>query len=305
MKSKFIRQVVFPLLAAMIWGSAFVFQSVSTEFIEPFTFNAARAFVASLFLLGLAFVMKMMRGEKKEVSPKDKKTYRKDLMMGGLCCGIFITIASNLQQLGIAYTTTGKAGFITALYIVVVPLAGIFFGKRVGLSIWVSVALAVAGLYFLCVTEGFSIAAGDFYVFLCAIFFAGQILMVDHFAQKVDGVELSCVQFLVMTVLSGIGMLLFENPDWAAIRACLGSILYVGIFSSGVAYTLQILAQKDANPTVVSVLMSMESVFATLSGAVFLQEVLSGREYAGCALMLCAVVLAQIPVPERKKAQNI
>ena len=302
MKNKVIRQVVAPLLAAMIWGSAFVFQSVSTEFIEPFTFNMARSLVASVFLLGLTLVMRAFRKEKKEVSPQDKKAYRKELLTGGLCCGVFLTIASNLQQLGIAYTTTGKAGFITALYIVVVPVAGIFFRKKVDFTVWISVLLAVAGLYFLCVKEGFSIAAGDFYVFLCAIFFAGQILLVDRFVQKVDGVELSFVQFIVMTVLSGICMLIFENPDWPAIRACIGPILYVGVFSSGVAYTLQIIAQKDANPTVVSILMSMESVFATLSGAVFLQEVLSGREYAGCALMLVAVVLAQIPVPKRKKA---
>ena len=302
MKNKVIRQIICPLLAAMIWGSAFVFQSVSTEFIEPFTFNMARSLVASVFLLGLALVMRAFRGEKKEVSAQDKKIYRKELMMGGICCGVFLTIASNLQQLGIAYTTTGKAGFITALYIVVVPVAGIFFRKKVDFTVWISVLLAVAGLYFLCVTEGFSVAAGDFYVFLCAIFFAGQILMVDHFAQKVDGVELSLVQFIVMTVLSGICMLIFESPDWPAIRACIGPILYVGVFSSGVAYTLQIVAQKDANPTVVSVLMSMESVFATLSGAIFLQEVLSGREYAGCALMLVAVVLAQIPVPKKKNA---
>lgn len=302
MKNKVIRQVICPLLAAMIWGSAFVFQSVSTEFIEPFTFNMARSLVASVFLLGLALVMRAFRGEKKEVSMQDKKAYRKELMMGGICCGVFLTIASNLQQLGIAYTTTGKAGFITALYIVVVPVAGIFFRKKVDFTVWISVLLAVAGLYFLCVTEGFSVAAGDFYVFLCAIFFAGQILMVDHFAQKVDGVELSLVQFIVMTVLSGICMLIFESPDWPAIRACIGPILYVGVFSSGVAYTLQIVAQKDANPTVVSVLMSMESVFATLSGAIFLQEVLSGREYAGCALMLVAVVLVQIPVPKKKTA---
>ena len=302
MKNKVVRQVICPLLAAMIWGSAFVFQSVSTEFIEPFTFNMARSLVASVFLLGLALVMRAFRGEKKEVSAQDKKIYRKELMMGGICCGVFLTIASNLQQLGIAYTTTGKAGFITALYIVVVPVAGIFFRKKVDFTVWISVLLAVAGLYFLCVTEGFSVAAGDFYVFLCAIFFAGQILMVDHFAQKVDGVELSLVQFIVMTVLSGICMLIFESPDWPAIRACIGPILYVGVFSSGVAYTLQIVAQKDANPTVVSVLMSMESVFATLSGAIFLQEVLSGREYAGCALMLVAVVLAQIPVPKKKTA---
>ena len=303
MKSKFIRQVVFPLLAAMIWGSAFVFQSVSTEFIEPFTFNAARSSVAAVFLFGLATVLRKLKGKEMEaVAPQDKKAYRKDLWTGGIWCGVFLTIACNLQQLGIEFTSTGKAGFITALYIVVVPMAGIFFHKKVGLSIWVSVALAVAGLYFLCVTESFSIGAGDFYVFLCAIFFAGQILLVDHYVQKVDGVELSCVQFVVVTVLSGICMLIFENPDWAAIKVCIGPILYVGILSSGVAYTLQILAQKDANPTVVSILMSMESVFATLSGAIFLQEVLSGREYLGCALMLVAVLLAQIPMPEKKTA---
>ncbi len=204
-------------------------------------------------------------------------------------------MGTNLQQMGLETTTSGKAGFITALYIVIVPIAGIFLRKKAPRAIWLSVALAVVGLYLLCVQESFSITEGDWYVLLCSFCFAGHILLIDHFTQKVDGVALSCVQFLVMAVLSAGLMLVMETPDWAGLLACIGPVLYVGIFSSGVGYTLQILAQKDSNPTVVSLLLSLESVFATVAGALILGDRMSGKEYLGCVLMLAAVVLAQLP----------
>ena len=175
------------------------------------------------------------------------------------------------------------------------PIAGIFLKKHPPKTIWLSVALAVAGLYCLCINEDFSITMGDFYILLCAFCFTAHILVIDHFTQKVDGVELSCVQFLVVTILSAIGMLAAETPSVEALKICVGPILYLGIFSSGVAYTLQILAQKDSNPTVVSLLLSLESVFAVLAGAVILHDRMSGKEYLGCVLMLIAVVLAQLP----------
>ena len=206
-----------------------------------------------------------------------------------------LTVATNLQQMGLETTSSGKAGFITALYIVIVPIAGIFLRKKAPRAIWISVALAVAGLYLLCVQESFSITRGDFYVLLCSFCFAGHILIIDHFTQKVDGVELSCAQFFVVAVISAIAMLVSEPFDLAGLLACVGPVLYVGILSSGVGYTLQILAQKDSDPTVVSLLLSLESVFATVAGAVILGDRMSGKEYLGCVLMLIAVVLAQLP----------
>ncbi|MDO4315768.1 MAG: DMT family transporter [Oscillospiraceae bacterium] len=299
MKVNRIRQNVFPMLAALIWGTAFVAQSVGADYVEPFTFNTARAAVAFLFLLVLCGVFRVLR--KNDPGAKAGPASRRDLAAGGICCGVALTVAANLQQKGLETTTSGKAGFITALYIVIVPILGIFLKKKAPKTIWISVALAVAGLYCLCITEEFTITSGDFYILLCALSFSAHIMVIDYFTQKVDGVALSCVQFLVVAVLSAAGMLASESPSWAALRACAWPILYVGIFSSGVAYTLQILAQKDSNPTVVSLLLSLESVFATLSGAVILHDQMSGREYFGCVLMLAAVVLAQLPEPRKRK----
>lgn len=298
MKVNRIRQNVFPVLAALIWGTAFVAQSVGADYVEPFTFNAARAAIAFLFLLVLCIVLRAQR--KKSSAAETRPTSKRELAIAGTCCGVALTVATNLQQKGLETTSSGKAGFITALYIVIVPIMGIFLKKKAPKTIWISVVLAVAGLYCLCITEEFAITSGDFYILLCALCFSAHILVIDHFTQKVDGVEMSCVQFLVVTILSSIGMILTETPSLEAVLTCIGPILYVGIFSSGVAYTLQILAQKDSNPTVVSLLLSLESVFATLAGAVILKDQMSGKEYFGCVLMLAAVVLAQLP--ERKKA---
>lgn len=300
MKVNRLRQNVFPMLAALIWGTAFVAQSVGADYVEPFTFNTARSAVAFLFLLVLCIVFRKLRKEECSSQDMDQSDSRRDLVFGGICCGAALTIASFFQQKGLETTTSGKAGFITALYIVIVPILGIFLKKRAPKIIWISVLLAVAGLYCLCITEDFTITSGDFYILLCALFFSVHILVIDYFTQKVNGVELSCAQFFVAAVLSSVGMVLNESPALEAIWICIGPILYVGIFSSGVAYTLQILAQKDSNPTVVSLLLSLESVFATLAGALILHDQMSGKEYFGCVLMLVAVVLAQLP--EKKKA---
>jgi len=300
MKVNRVRQNVFPVIAAMIWGTSFVAQSVSADYVEAFTFNAARSVVAFLFLAVLCVVQRKFLAKSDSGMSGTVFGAKRDLILGGLCCGVALTVASNLQQKGLETTTSGKAGFITALYIVIVPIVGVFLKKKAPKAIWISVVLAVAGLYCLCMTEDFSITVGDFYVLLCAFCYSAHILVIDHFTQKVNGVELSCMQFLVCAVLSAAGMMVMESPSWEAILICLGPILYVGIFSSGVAYTLQILAQKDSNPTVVSLLLSLESVFATLAGALILGDRMSGKEYFGCALMLCAVVLAQLP--DRKKA---
>ena len=294
MKVNRIRQNVLPVLAAFIWGTAFVAQSKGAELVESFTFNASRSVVAFLFLLLVCTLLRKFGGSTEAKRPG----YGKDLLISGICCGAALTIAAYLQQKGLETTSSGKAGFITALYIVIVPILGIFLKKRAPRTIWLSVVIAVAGLYCLCITEDLAITQGDFYVLLCAFCFSAHILVIDYFSQKVNGVEMSCAQFFFCTIFSSVGMLALESPSLGAVLQCSGLILYVGIFSSGVAYTLQILAQKDSNPTVVSLLLSLESVFAVLAGAVILGDQMSGKEYFGCLLMLAAVVLAQLPEPK-------
>ncbi len=306
MKHNQVRQVVFPIITAMIWGSSFVAQSTSTEHIGAFTFNAARSFVGFLALLVVVQIFRMVRKEPEiQQTPEEKKAGRKGLVLGGICCGIALALACNLQQLGmVAGASAGKTSFITTLYVVLVPICGLFLKKRVSPTVWISVLLAVAGLYCLCIKDSFSIAPSDLLVMLCAFGYTLHILVIDYFTQKVDGVKMSCIQFLSCAVLSAILMLIFEHPTWADITPCIGSILYVGVFSSGVAYTLQILAQKDSNPTIVALLLSLESVFGAVSGAIFLHETMTGKELVGCVLMLIAVVLAQIEFPSKKKAKS-
>ena len=238
MKVNHIRQNVFPVLAALIWGTAFVAQSVAADHVGPFTFTAARSAVAFVFLLVLCLVFRCLRRRDFQEEAQARPVSWRDLAIGGIFCGLVLTMGTNLQQMGLETTTSGKAGFITALYIVIVPIAGIFLRQKAPRAIWLSVALAVVGLYLLCVQESFSITEGDWYVLLCSFCFAGHILLIDHFTRKVDGVALSCVQFLVMAVLSAGLMLVMETPDWAGLLACIGPVLYVGIFSSGVGYTL-------------------------------------------------------------------
>ena len=230
MKVNHIRQNVFPVLAALIWGTAFVAQSVAADHVGPFTFTAARSAVAFVFLLVLCLVFRCLRRRDFQEEAQARPGSWRDLAIGGICCGVVLTMGTNLQQMGLETTTSGKAGFITALYIVIVPIAGIFLRQKAPRAIWLSVALAVVGLYLLCVQESFSITEGDWYVLLCSFCFAGHILLIDHFTRKVDGVALSCVQFLVMAVLSAGLMLVMETPDWAGLLACIGPVLYVGIF---------------------------------------------------------------------------
>ncbi len=289
---KQIRNNLFPILAAMIWGSAFVAQSVGAEYFPPFAFNAVRSCIATVALLVVVVLFAKVR--KEPILPS--KEQRKTLLIGGLCCGGVLTCASALQQAGLGETDPGKAGFITALYIVLVPIASLFFKKRAPLTVWGAVILAAAGLYFLCIdpTQAFQIQSGDLLLIGCAGCFTAHIMVVDHFTQKVDGVRLSMMQFFFVALFSGILMLFFEQPDWSLLPHCTVPLLYTGVLSSGVAYTLQILAQKDANPSVVSLLMSLESVFAVLAGLLF-GDRMSGWEWLGCGLMLIAVFIAQLP----------
>ena len=295
-----VKQVVLPLLTAFIWGSAFVAQSLSVGHIGSFTFNAARALVGFFALLAVLFLRRRLPSPSGTTPKQAGPVVTKDLLTGGLCCGFFLAVATVLQQAGIAYTGAGKAGFITALYVVLVPLAGLFFRRKPALSVWISVLIGIAGLYFLCIRSGehFSLGRGELYVLLCAFAFTAQILCVDWFVKKTDPIALSCAQFLVVFLLCTIGAVAAETIIPSELLACLPYILYVGIFSSGIAYTLQILAQKDGDPVIVSLLLSLEAFFAVIMGALILHERLTVREIIGCVLMMAAVVLSQLKLSE-------
>ena len=278
------------MLAALIWGGAFVAQSVGMDYTGPYTFNVMRSFLGSLVLLPVIFFL-----DKKKSEEEKERADKKVLIKGGICCGIILTISTTFQQIGLLHTTAGKAGFITALYILIVPILGIFLGKKAGIKVWISVVLALGGMYLLCVTSEFTIAFGDLMVLACAFVFSLHILAVDHFSPMVDGVKLSCIQFFVCGTLSSFPMFLLEHPQLGQILDAWLPIAYAGILSSGVAYTLQIITQKHLNPTVASLLMSLESVFAALTGWLVLHERLSARELLGCVLVFAAIILSQLP----------
>ena len=304
MKYNQMRQVVFPILAAFIWGTAFVAQDLCANSIGAFAFNATRYFIAVLALLVVILISDKLKKNKPTLTAQEKKAANKQLWLGGLCCGAALAIASNFQQAGlVAGTDAGKAGFITALYVVLVPVFGLFFKRKVSLPTWIAVVLSVVALYLLCIKGDFSLAPGDLLVLVCAVCFAVHILVIDHFTAYCDGVKLSCLQFLFAGIISTICMFIFEDVDFAAILSCALPLLYVGIFSCGVGYTLQILAQKDSNPTVVTILLSLESVFAVIAGAIILKQQMTVREYIGCAIMFAAVILAQVQFPTRQKAE--
>lgn len=287
------------LLTAFIWGVAFVAQSVGMDYVGPLTFNASRFIIGAVFLIPCIAFLDTLKKKDTDTSGKplansesqDKKT----LLIGGLCCGIAIAVASTLQQYGISMTTVGKAGFITALYIVIVPILGIFLKKKPRLIIWVSVILALAGLYFLCMTDSLSFSKGDTMVLLCALAFSIHILIIDYFSPKVDGVRMSCIQFFIAGILCGIPALIFEHPEFSSLIAAWAPILYAGILSCGVAYTLQIVAQKNYDPTIASLILSLESVFSVLAGWVILHQALAPREIFGCVLVFIAIILVQLP----------
>lgn len=299
MRKTELGSAVLLFLAAFIWGVAFVAQSVGMDYVGPFTFNGCRFLIGGLVLTPFALVRKM-KYEKSDtfqnLSVDEQKKHHQTTLLGGICCGIAICIASSFQQAGMQYTSVGKAGFITALYIVLVPVFGIFMKRKVSPIIWVGVVLAAIGFYFLCITESFSINYGDFLLFLCAICFTFHILIIDYFAPKADGVALSCIQFWFSGIICMSIAILRETPNMTAILQAAIPILYAGVLSCGVAYTLQIIGQKHMKPAVASLILSLESVISVLAGWVILHEVLTGRQFLGCALVFAAVILAQIPV---------
>lgn len=299
MKNVPLRNSLLLLLAATIWGTAFVAQSVGMDYVGPFTFNAVRSLIGGIVLIPVILVLDRHKGSGQAPQEAQRLTFS-----GGLCCGAILFAASSLQQFGLQYTTVGKAGFLTALYIIMVPLFSIFLRKRPSVMLWVSVLLAVVGLYLLCMTDSFSLSGGDTLVFLCAIAFTFHILVIDRFSPQVNGVKMSCIQFLVCGVLCLICALLFEEPRLPALLDCRLPILYAGVLSSGVAYTLQIVGQKDMDPTVASLILSLESVTSALSGWLVLHQNLSTREILGCVLMFGAIILAQLPKRSKKPAKT-
>ena len=280
------------MLTAFIWGTAFVAQSVGLDYLGPFTFNGVRSLIGAAALLPCIWLLQILN--KKEGTVKEEGS-RKDLIIGGIACGLLLFAASSLQQIGIQYTSAGKAGFITAFYIVIVPVLGIFLHKKIGWKVWIAVLLALAGLYFLCITEKFTIGKGDIFIFLCALVFSLHIMVIDHFSPMVDGVKMSCIQFLVCGIVSIPFMVLTETPRLDAMLAGWFPLVYAGVFSCGVAYTLQIVGQKNVNPAIASLILSLESCFSVLAGWMILGERLSVRESAGCILMFAAIILAQLP----------
>lgn len=298
------------LLTAFIWGVAFVAQRAGMDYVGPFTLNGIRCFIGALTLLPVIIIMDYQK-KKRPISEDEMETMeidrgveKKNLIQGGMLCGIIFFLASSLQQIGMVYTTAGKAGFITALYIVLVPLLGIFLKHKVGPVLWFCVALAAVGLYLLCIKEDFSIGRGDLLVLSSALGFALHILAIDHFSPKTDGVKLSCFQFLVCGILSTPVMLIWENVNWTNIISCWLPILYAGVLSCGVAYTLQVIAQKHTEPTVTSLILSLESVFAVIAGIALLHEQISVREAFGCIIMFTAIILAQIPMKGKEKSND-
>ena len=274
LKKRYVNNLIL-LIIALIWGAAFVAQSAGMDYIGPFTFNSARSILGGIVLIPVIYVLDKKR--KEEISQgKEVIQNKKTLIIGGICCGFFLMLGSSLQQIGIQYTTAGKAGFITALYILIVPILGMVVGKKAGIKVWIGVVLAVIGMYFLCMTSF-------------------HILVIDHFSPKADGVKMSCIQFFVCGILCMIPTILFEHPELYSILQAWKPIAYAGIMSCGVGYTLQIVAQKNTDPTVASLLLSLESVFSVLAGWVILGETLSPRELFGCALVFAAVILAQLP----------
>lgn len=297
------------LLTAMIWGTAFVGQRVGMDSIEPVTFNAARMWLAAA-AIGLVSVLTGKKSDPQDKRPvsgltdtRDKaQERRKNTIIGGICCGSFLTAASLFQQMGVVYTTAGKAGFITAMYMLLVPIINfVFFKKKNTWLVWTGVLVGVFGMYLLCITGGFSLTYGDTLVCICALLFSGHILCCDHFVQLGNPIRISAIQFATAAVISTIAAFLAEEPSWQKIASAAVPILYCGIVSGGIGYTLQMVAQRYTDPTIASLLMSLESVFAVIAGALLLGERMTARELAGCVIMFAAIVLVQIPLPERRR----
>lgn len=299
MKDKKMLGNVLLMLTAMIWGTAFVFQRMGMDKIEPVTFTSVRMFLAAL----AAGAASLFLDRHPERSPAERRARNRATLRGGIVCGLFLTAASLFQQIGMVTTTAGKAGFITALYILLVPVLNrVLFHKRCGAHVWLAIAAGVVGMYLLCMTEGFRLTRGDALVCACAVVFSGHILCCDRFSPRGDPVRISAIQFLVVAAVSLVFALLFEKPSFAEVRAAAVPIVYCGVVSGGIGYTLQMVAQGFTDPTVAALLMSTEAVFAAAGGALLLHERMSGREILGCVIMFTAIILVQLPAPGPEKS---
>ena len=289
-------------IVAIIWGTAFAFQRVGMDQIEPMTFCASRMTLSAV-IVGLVSLLR-----KKNTAFADDAeeiTYRRNTLLGGIGCGVFLALASLFQQKGIVYTTAGKAGFITALYILIVPIINaVFFKKRNSWLVWFAVLLGVFGMYLLCISGSFRLAYGDALICVCAVVFSGHILCCDHFVKHGDPVRMSAIQFLVTSAICWIAAFIFEHPGIPGIVSAVIPILYCGIASGGIGYTLQIVAQKYTDPTVASLLMSLESVFAVTAGALILKERMTAKEFLGCIVMFIAIIIVQIPVKMKEENEE-
>ena len=293
MKKTVLKGNIILMLTAVIWGVSFVSQRVGMEYIKPNTFNGIRTILGALILLPFIFV----RGKTGKSRPSDGKK----LLVGGIVCGALLCAAGTLQTWGMVYTTSGKSGFITAMYMIFVPVIGLFAGKKIRVATAAGVVLAVMGMYMLSIGgTDITVNKGDVITLACAFIFAFHIMAVDRFSGEVDCVKLACLQFFVCGTVNIILMFLFEHPDCELVRACAVPILYSGIMSCGVAYTLQIVGQQYAEPTTASIIMSLESVFAALAGWAVLNETLTLREAFGCILMFAAIIIVQLPQKMRK-----
>lgn len=313
MNTNSLKGAILLFITAFIWGTAFVAQSVGAEHLNAFAFTSIRNYIGALTLLPVLlwqiYPKKTNMNSIHSAIPCEqslissiKSVFTRDLFLGGAVCGTSLCIASNFQQMGLEQSTVGKSAFITTLYIVLVPLLGLFFKKRLSFTVWTSVVLAVVGLYLLCMKdEVFVLTIGDIYLLLSAFFFTIQITAVDYYVPKVNGIALSMMQFLVTATISAVGMLFTQVPTWKNIMDAAFPLFYAGAISCGIAYTFQIIAQKHLSATVASLIMSLESVFAALAGWVILKEILSTKELIGCGLVFAAVILSQIPT---KKPTN-
>ena len=276
------------LMTAFIWGMSFAFQKEGVTTISPFTFGASRCTLSAIAVWIVALICE--RGKTRTAE------YKKTTIKGGLICGVFLTIACNLQQIGLVQTSAGKGAFITALYMLIIPVIGVLFLKqKIGKRAWLAVAIGVAGMYLLCISSEFSIGRGDIYVLGCALFFALQMLAVDKYAPNANPLFMSAIQFTMNAIISGIIALIFEHPNLADLSSVTVQILYCGLFSGGLGYTLQMVGQRMTDPTSAGLLLSFESVFGALGGALMLNERMSARELIGAFIMFFAIMLIQLP----------
>lgn len=285
------------ILAAFIWGIAFSAQTAGMDYLGPFTFNGIRFVIGGAVLIPVILIMNRRRSK----PPVHDRAYYKKLIKAGVLCGVLLGVASSVQQVGLIYTTAGKAGFITALYVIMVPLFGLFLGKKPPFILSISVAIAVVGMYFLCVAGSLSLNKGDILVFICAILYTFHIMVVDRFAPGLNGVELSSIQFFTAGIISLIVIPFnHETITMEAVRGCMIPLLYAGVMSSGVAYTFQILGQQRTSPVMASLLLSLESVFAAVMAWIILGQPMSPKEILGASLCFFAIILAQLPIGQKQ-----